>query len=370
MINESSLQENIKAPVDMSVTETAEETQILEKVKINDTKIGREPEDLAKKDTAVKRRGRPKKVQPETLEINRMEKEEAIDFISEEKSSVESEKEEEISRKRGRKRKIINVKHSKDWKEKKCRISGEISSEGEEQVPLKITFKRPGSNDDGSGKSIKLRVKTQTTSDHSFNIQIKQPNPDNPVRFRVKPAGELRRKKSKSLDDIAERLAKKSRMPQKSFSKEDDSKTNDKEKISSIGLLIKNDGGEIKADIVANKDTKNENQLDNEKKENNCSSKETSPSCEINGTQILEEVVNKSESVPAVTSSPTAEVASNQVGRVVQNSTARVAPLYQVESSALAFSGKIILTKIEFHLPTQLSSLFHTTFFLVSQIYL
>ena len=96
--------------------------------------------------------------------------------------------------------------NSKDWNEKKCRVSEEISSEGEEQVPLKITFKRPVSSEDGTKKSIKLRVKTQTTSDNSFNIEIKQPNTDNPVKFRVKPAGELRKKKSKSLDDIMEKI--------------------------------------------------------------------------------------------------------------------------------------------------------------------
>ncbi len=215
------------------------------------------------------------------------------------------------------------MKHSKEWKDKKCRLSGEISSEGEEQVPLKITFKRPVSSDDGSGnKSIKLRVKTQTKSDHSFNIQIKQPKTDNPVKFVVKPTGELKKKKNKSLDDIAERLAKKSKLAIKSSLKEKNTETEENLSLEKV------------FDI----------------------SSETCNSPGINGTQILEEVVNKSESVSAVTSSPTLEVASNQVGSVVPISTA-VAPLSQVESSALAFSGKIILTKIEFHLTISFSSL-------------
>ena len=277
--------------------------------------------DMSKEDSAPKRRGRPKKNKSEVLEINQLEvtkerKEEVFDFISEETSILKQDSEDLTLRKRGRKRKILNVKHSKEWKDKKCRLSGEISSEGEEQVPLKITFKRPVSSDDGSGnKSIKLRVKTQTKSDHSFNIQIKQPKTDNPVKFVVKPTGELRKKKNKSLDDIAERLAKKSKLAIKSSIKE---KNTEAEENLSLEKVF---------DI----------------------SSETSNSPGINGTQILEEVVNKSESVSAVTSSPTLEVASNQVGSVVPISAA-VAPLSQVESSALAFSGKIILTKIEFHL--------------------
>jgi len=86
---------------------------------------------------------------------------------------------------------------SKKRKIKRCQISGE--SGDEQQVPLKITFKAPKQAGDGeagnkSRKSIKLRVKTQTTRDNGLKIQIQQPKTDNPLKFKVK-AGSKENKK-------------------------------------------------------------------------------------------------------------------------------------------------------------------------------
>ena len=75
----------------------------------------------------------------------------------------------------------------KKKKIKRCEI---LDGSGDEhQVPLKITFKRQCKDGDASGKlrkSIKLRVKTQTTRDNGLKIQIKQPKTDNPLKFKVK----------------------------------------------------------------------------------------------------------------------------------------------------------------------------------------
>ena len=72
----------------------------------------------------------------------------------------------------------------------------------EQQVPLKITFKRPKQTEEEISsnqprKSIKLRVKTQTTKDHGLKIQIRQPKTDNPLKFKVKTT---KSKKIKKID--------------------------------------------------------------------------------------------------------------------------------------------------------------------------
>merc|ERR1719500_2125424 len=71
------------------------------------------------------------------------------------------------------------------------RLETSSNSGDEQQVPLKITFKRPKQTEEEISsnvprKSIKLRVKTQTTRDHGLKIQIRQPKTDNPLKFKVK----------------------------------------------------------------------------------------------------------------------------------------------------------------------------------------
>ena len=111
---------------------------------------------------------------------------------------------------RAKKRKEVLEKTEK-IKFKKCKISESLSSDEDQQVPLKITFNRSSKKEDGSiNKSIKLRVKTKTTSDHGFNIQIEQPKTDNPVKFKLKTSAELIKRSKrggKSLEDIAGKLA-------------------------------------------------------------------------------------------------------------------------------------------------------------------
>ena len=87
-------------------------------------------------------------------------------------------------------------------KRKKIKRCAFYDGSGDEhQVPLKITFKRqsPEGNEGGKGrKSIKLRVKTQTTRDNGLKIQIKQPKTDNPLKFKVKAGSkEAKRKRLK-----------------------------------------------------------------------------------------------------------------------------------------------------------------------------
>jgi hypothetical protein len=83
-------------------------------------------------------------------------------------------------------------------KVKACDLSDDLS-ETEEQVPLKITFKRPSAKEFGTkrGKAIKLRVKTQTTKDNGFKIQINQPKTKNPLKFKLKTSSKLFKKSSK-----------------------------------------------------------------------------------------------------------------------------------------------------------------------------
>ena len=78
---------------------------------------------------------------------------------------------------------------------KRCELSDDLS-ETEEQVPLKITFKRPSDQEFGAKrrKAIKLRVKTQTTKDNGFKIQINQPKTKNPLKFKLKASSKLFRK--------------------------------------------------------------------------------------------------------------------------------------------------------------------------------
>ena len=85
---------------------------------------------------------------------------------------------------------------SKKKKIKRCEF---IDGSGDEhQVPLKITFQRqsPEGKSTGKGrKSIKLRVKTQTTRDNGLKIQIKQPKTDNPLKFKVKAGSKDNKKR-------------------------------------------------------------------------------------------------------------------------------------------------------------------------------
>ena len=85
---------------------------------------------------------------------------------------------------------------SKKRKIKRCEF---IDGSGDEhQVPLKITFQRQSPEGQAVGKgrkSIKLRVKTQTTRDNGLKIQIKQPKTDNPLKFKVKAGSKDNKKK-------------------------------------------------------------------------------------------------------------------------------------------------------------------------------
>lgn len=89
---------------------------------------------------------------------------------------------------------------------KKCDLLDDLS-ETEEQVPLKITFKRPSDREFGTkrGKSIKLRVKTQTTKDNGFKIQINQPKTKNPLRFKLKTSSKLFKKSKTSVGKSKEK---------------------------------------------------------------------------------------------------------------------------------------------------------------------
>ena len=58
------------------------------------------------------------------------------------------------------------------------RLEASSNSGDEQQVPLKITFKRPKQTEEEISsnvprKSIKLRVKAQTMRDHEWKIQIR-----------------------------------------------------------------------------------------------------------------------------------------------------------------------------------------------------
>jgi uncharacterized C2H2 Zn-finger protein len=80
------------------------------------------------------------------------------------------------------------------------RLETSSNSGDEQQVPLKITFKRPKQTEEEISsnvprKSIKLRVKTQTTRDHGLKIQIRQPKTDNPLKFKVKTTKAKKAKK-------------------------------------------------------------------------------------------------------------------------------------------------------------------------------
>ena len=85
---------------------------------------------------------------------------------------------------------------SKKRKIKRCEF---LDGSGDEhQVPLKITFQRQSPEGESAGKgrkSIKLRVKTQTTRDNGLKIQIKQPKTDNPLKFRVKAGSKDNKKR-------------------------------------------------------------------------------------------------------------------------------------------------------------------------------
>ena len=88
---------------------------------------------------------------------------------------------------------------------KRCEF---LDGSGDEtQVPLKITFKRqsPEGGEPGSKrKSIKLRVKTQTTRDNGLKIQIKQPKTDNPLKFKVKAGINDSKRKRFKIQKVAE----------------------------------------------------------------------------------------------------------------------------------------------------------------------
>merc|ERR1712223_71052 len=86
------------------------------------------------------------------------------------------------------------------------RLEASSNSGDEQQVPLKITFKRPKQTEEEISsnvprKSIKLRVKTQTTRDHGLKIQIRQPKTDNPLKFKVKTTKSKKAKKMESSNN-------------------------------------------------------------------------------------------------------------------------------------------------------------------------
>merc|ERR1712079_173192 len=91
-------------------------------------------------------------------------------------------------------------------KKKKIKRCEFIDGSGDEtQVPLKITFKRQSPEGTSSGKvrkSIKLRVKTQTTRDNGLKIQIKQPKTDNPLKFKVKAGSKENKKKKLRIKNL------------------------------------------------------------------------------------------------------------------------------------------------------------------------
>eukprot|EP00092_Neocalanus_flemingeri_P012486 GFUD01013459.1.p1 GENE.GFUD01013459.1~~GFUD01013459.1.p1 ORF type:complete len:2839 (+),score=729.45 GFUD01013459.1:442-8517(+) len=94
---------------------------------------------------------------------------------------------------------------SKKRKIKRCQISGEAGEE--QQVPLKITFKTPKQTGEGGKgnkprKSIKLRVKTQTTRDNGLKIQIQQPKTDNPLKFKVKAGSKETKKRRMKKNSV------------------------------------------------------------------------------------------------------------------------------------------------------------------------
>ena len=91
-------------------------------------------------------------------------------------------------------------------KKKKIKRCEFIDGSGDEtQVPLKITFKRQSPEGTSCGKvrkSIKLRVKTQTTRDNGLKIQIKQPKTDNPLKFKVKAGSKENKKKKLRIKNL------------------------------------------------------------------------------------------------------------------------------------------------------------------------
>ena len=93
-------------------------------------------------------------------------------------------------------KKLSDPKQKVSKRRKRCDLSDDLS-ETEEQVPLKITFKRPSVREFGArrGKAIKLRVKTQTTKDNGFKIQINQPKTKNPLKFKLKTSSKLFKKR-------------------------------------------------------------------------------------------------------------------------------------------------------------------------------
>ena len=92
-------------------------------------------------------------------------------------------------------------------KKKKVKRCEFLDGSGDEtQVPLKITFKRqsPEGEPGCKRKSIKLRVKTQTTRDNGLKIQIKQPKTDNPLKFKVKAGLNEGKRKRFKIQKVAE----------------------------------------------------------------------------------------------------------------------------------------------------------------------
>ena len=109
-----------------------------------------------------------------------------------------------------RKRKTDQTLESKGPKKKKTKKSA-----GEQQVPLKITFKSPPPNNKGKRgrKPIKLRVKTQTTSDNGFKIQIQQPKTKHPLKFKVQDtrksqSGKRKKKEEKETQTLNKQHSK------------------------------------------------------------------------------------------------------------------------------------------------------------------
>ena len=187
------------------------------------------PEDQAQKNVKRSRKGRPRKLTEEDLakrqklDIQVIKDEKTSTELSAEKISESIEAELPCKNKDLKKEDIFDFDEDDDEIKNKTLYPSEPASSSkvdddftpskkrkikrcefldgsgdEHQVPLKITFQRqsPEGQAPGKGrKSIKLRVKTQTTRDNGLKIQIKQPKTDNPLKFKVKAGSKDNKKK-------------------------------------------------------------------------------------------------------------------------------------------------------------------------------
>lgn len=177
----------------MTIAEVARPGPVAEKV---DQLVDRPP---------AKKKGRPKKIRTEVLQqigepSDRVSNNKVAQSVGADMFAFQCE-EQRIS--------LVTVPQVKKLSEarlkaakvrKKRELLSDDLSETEEQVPLKITFKRPSDRKFGAkrGKAIKLRVKTQTTKDNGFKIQINQPKTKNPLKFKLKTSSRLFQKSRSS----------------------------------------------------------------------------------------------------------------------------------------------------------------------------